>query len=44
MEQLLITRFIPNNSNKSLQLHSLEDNKALKTVIKPDNYFSFILL
>lgn len=44
MEQLLIMRFMPNNSNKSLQPHSLEDNKALKTVIKPDNYCSFILL
>lgn len=36
--------FMPNNSNKSLQLHSLEGNEALKTVIKSDNYCSFILL
>lgn len=44
MEQLLMMRFMPNTSNKSLQPHSLEDNKALKTVIKADNYCSFILL
>lgn len=45
LTMLLIMRFMPNNSNKSLQPHSLGDNnKALKTVIKPDNCCSFILL
>jgi len=43
-EQLLIMWFMPNNSNKSLQSHSLQGNKARKTVIKPDNYCSFIFL
>ena len=44
IEQLLIMGFMPNSSNNSLKPHSLEDNKALKTVIKPDNYCSSTLL
>lgn len=44
LEQLLIMQFMCNSSNNSLKPHSLEDNKALKTVIKPDNYCSSTLL